>query len=68
MVSHFNASINVAKIVWPLVTLIATILIACLMYRRYKKKKLIIGIYIPKYIDRITVVFKQFQQIITCNY
>lgn len=50
LVPHYSASSDVAKIVWPFVTvaiLIATILItaAYLMYRRYEKKKLIIGIY-----------------------
>lgn len=48
---HYSASINVAKIVWPLVAiaiLIATILIAraYLMYRRREKKKMITGIYV----------------------
>ncbi|GAB1865618.1 Tenascin-X [Camponotus japonicus] len=48
LVPHYSASSDVAKTVWPLVAvaiLIATILItaAYLMYRRYEKKKLIIG-------------------------
>lgn len=52
LASHYNASSNVAKIIWILVIIvisIAIILAAYLIYRRREKKKIATGIYLKIY-------------------